>query len=79
MDCNLELENLIKLSKLLELWIINRKDFEDTIELYEVCKLKSESISKKIQDLNNFNYPSNTTFVVSGYEIKSNSALQLQI
>ena len=73
------LEKLEYISQQLVLYIYKKIEYDEIKKQCAACKLKLSDISKKIESLNNIEYPSNTTFKISGFEIKSNRALQLQI
>ena len=79
MNNNVTLEKLNYISEQLVSYVYKKIEYEETRKQYEVCKLKLSEISKKIESLNNIEYPSNITFNISGFELKSNRALQLQI
>lgn len=79
MDNNLKIEKLNYAAEQLVLYVYKKIEYDEIKKQYAACKLKLSEISKKIESLNNIEYPSNITFNISGFEIKSNRALQLQI
>lgn len=79
MNNNLTLEKLNYISEQLVLYVYKKIEYDEIKKQCAACKLKLSEISKKIESLNNIEYPSNITFNISGFELKSNRALQLQI
>lgn len=79
MDSNLELEKLNYISEQLVLFVYKKIEYDEIKKQCAACKSKLNEISKKIESLNNIEYPSNITFNISGFELKSNRALQFQI
>ena len=76
---NLKIKKLNYITEQLVLYVYKKIEYDEIKKQYAACKLKLSEISKKIESLNNIEYPSNITFNISGFELKSNRALQLQI